>query len=278
MRLTSGRQDIVVGIIDGPIALSHPAFAGRRLRIIEGSQAGNCTDTQSIACIHGTFVAGILAAGRNSAAPAICPECTFLIRSIFADAGSGKSSELETSPEALADAIVATVNAGARILNLSLALSQPSSNGHRELEQSLDYAARQGVIVIAAAGNQGTLASSPLTRHPWVIPVVAVNFAGQPTGQTNLGASISRTGIAAPGDRITSLGPDKPSMVLSGTSAAVPFVTGTVALLWSLFPKVAAATLKAALKPAPAPRRMSVMPALLNAGNVYRALAASAAR
>ena len=70
-------------------------------------------------------------------------------------------------PEELAQAIVDCLEAGARILNLSAALAEPSTGGQRELEGALDRAVRRGVIVVAAAGNQGTLGSSVITRHPW---------------------------------------------------------------------------------------------------------------
>jgi hypothetical protein len=59
---------------------------------------------------------------------------------------------------------------------------------------------------VAAAGNQGTLGSTAITRHLWVIPVVAYDLQGRPMDQSNLGSSIGRRGLGAPGDRITSLG------------------------------------------------------------------------
>ena len=62
------------------------------------------------------------------------------------------------TPEALAAAITESVKAGARVLNLSVALVQPSSKGERDLEEALNYAAKRNVILVAAAGNQGTIA------------------------------------------------------------------------------------------------------------------------
>ncbi|MBV8111318.1 MAG: hypothetical protein JO012_16295, partial [Hyphomicrobiales bacterium] len=48
-----------------------------------------------------------------------------------------------------------------------------TTHGERELGLALDMAARCGVIVVAAVGNQRIVGSSTLTRHPWVIPVAA---------------------------------------------------------------------------------------------------------
>ena len=118
------------------------------------------------------------------------------------------------TPEELATAIIECIDAGARVINLSLALAQPSVKGEQALEQALNQAARRGVIVVAAAGNQGTLGSSAITRHPWVIPVVACDLRGRPMNESNLGSSIGRRGLSAPGDSITSLGSEGQSLTL----------------------------------------------------------------
>ena len=152
-----------------------------------------------------------------------------------------------TTPEELAEAILDCIEAGARVLNLSVALSHPSGRGERRLEEALDYAARRGVIPVVAAGNQGTLGSSAITRHPWVIPVIAYDSQGRPLSYSNLGKSIGTRGLGAPGDNITSLGVEGQPLSLSGTSVAVPFVTGAMALLWSEFPAASAAQLKLAI-------------------------------
>jgi subtilisin family serine protease len=73
------------------------------------------------------------------------------------------------SPEELGRAIVDVISAGASVINLSAALAQPSAKGERQLTETLDYAARRGVLVVAAAGNQGTVGSSAITRHSWVM-------------------------------------------------------------------------------------------------------------
>ena len=151
------------------------------------------------------------------------------------------------TPRELAAAIIECIDAGARVINLSLALAQPSSKGEQALEEAVDRGARRGVIVVAAAGNQGTLGSSAITRHPWVIPVVACDLRGRPMSDSNLGSSIGRRGLSAPGDAITSLGAEGRPLTLGGTSVAVPFVTGTIALLWSEFPAATAAQIKLAV-------------------------------
>ncbi len=182
------------------------------------------------------------------------------------------------TPQELAAAIIDCIDAGARVINLSLALAQPSTKGEQALEEALNLAVRRGVIVVAAAGNQGTLGSSAITRHPWVIPVVACDLRGRPMNESNLGSSIGRRGLTAPGDGITSLGAEGQSLTLGGTSVAVPFVTGAIALLWSEFPAATAAQIKLAICQASAPRRASVVPPLLDAATAYQSLLITNAR
>jgi subtilisin family serine protease len=246
MERTGGKPEVVVGLVDGPIAMNHPDLTGRTIREVPGKMSGSCTQSSSAACLHGTFVAGILCAKRGSAAPAICPECTLLAYPIFAETASGNTEMPSATPEDLTAAILACIEAGARILNLSLALTQSSSKGDRALGEALDHAARRGVIIVAAAGNQGTIGSNVITGHPWVIPVVACDLRGKPVNESNLGHSIGRRGLRAPGDQITSLGADGQPLTLSGTSVAAPFVTGAIALAWSEFPAATAAQMRLA--------------------------------
>jgi subtilisin family serine protease len=272
MTRTSGSPEVTIGLIDGPVVTQHPDLAGEHLREIPGSNGTACAQASSIACLHGTFIAGILSARRNSPAPAICPGCTLLVRPILAEAHSGHERVPSATPEALAAAIVECIDAGARIINLSVALAQPSTTGEQSLEDALNQAVKRGVIVVAAAGNQGTLGSSVITRHPWVIPVVACNARGRPMNESNLGSSIGRRGLRAPGDGITSLGAEGPSLTLGGTSVAAPFVTGATALLWSAFPAATAAHIKLAVTQTSTLRRASVVPPLLDAAAAYQVL------
>jgi subtilisin family serine protease len=203
------------------------------------------------------------------------------------------------TPQDLAAAIFECINAGARVINLSLALAQPSTKGEQVLDEAFNQALKQGVLIVAAAGNQGTLGSSSIIRHPWVIPVVACDLSGRPINESNLGSSIGTRGLSAPGDNITSLGAEGQLLTLSGTSMAVPFVTGAIALLWSEFPDATAAQIKLAIMRQPqtqtfrqgtfmqgrfpstrsyGPRRASVVPPLLDAEAAYQRLSTVGAR
>jgi subtilisin family serine protease len=269
MARTSGRPEISIGLIDGPVALDHPDLAAKNIREVPGKLSAVCADAGDAACAHGTFIAGILHAKRMSVAPAICPGCTLLVRPIFSEAPANGEQMPSASATELVDAIFDVIDAGARVINLSVALEGPSPAGGHSLQEALDFALRRGVVIVAAAGNQGAVGGSVITRHRWVIPVVAYDLRGRPMGISNLGASIGRSGLGAPGESVTSLGVNDP-LTMGGTSAATPFVTGAVALTWSEFPTATAAAVRSTIIQAAAPRRTNIVPPLLNAWAGYR--------
>lgn len=264
MELTKGKSCIKIGLIDGPVVTSHPDLESENIQEVPGRE-GTCTNASSAACAHGTFVASILSGKRGSKAPSICPGCTLLVCPIFTEAAQGQMPS--ATPKDLAGAIVECIDAGTQIINLSVALTW-TSKGQRELIEALDFAVKNGVIAIAAAGNQGTIGSSVITCHPWVIPVAACDLYGRPINQSNLGISIGKQGLMAPGESITGLRPNGSTTMLGGTSVAAPFVTGTIALLWSVFPQASAAEIKSALIQTKGSRR-TIVPPLLNACTSY---------
>jgi subtilisin family serine protease len=275
MERTSGSPDFHIGLIDGPVFTQHPDFNAAHLRGLTSPNGATCAQNESMACLHGTFIAGVLSAKRTSPAPALCPDCTLLLRPIFSETSAGREHMPAATPGELAGAILDCIHAGARVINLSVALAQPSTRGEAMLDEALNHALVRGVLIVAAAGNQGTLGSSAITRHPWVIPVVACDMRGRPLNESNLGGSIGRRGLSAPGDGITSLGSDGKLLSLSGTSVAVPFVTGTIALLWSQFPSLSATQIKLALTQGSTRQRPSVVPPLLDAEAAHHLLLAS---
>ena len=79
MERTSGSPEVTIGLIDGPVVADHPDLPGERRRNIPENSRAGCTQASNAACLHGTFVAGILSAERGSIAPAICPKCILLV-------------------------------------------------------------------------------------------------------------------------------------------------------------------------------------------------------
>jgi subtilisin family serine protease len=273
MERSEGESGLVIGLIDGPVAVNHPDLTAVNLRKLPNGADAACINPVSMACTHGTSVAGILVAKRDSIVTGICPNCTLLVRSIFSedanvldDDGMPHATVVE-----LATALREVIEGGARVVNLSVGLADHLTRAEPALDLALNLAARREVIVVAAAGNQGTLGSSPVTQHRWVIPVVGCARDGRILERSNLSASIGRRGVAAPGHDIVSLAAQGGYATFSGSSAAVPFVSGTIALLWSVFPRSTAAQLRSAIVGSAA-RRRSVTPPLLSAAAAAAAL------
>ena len=207
MERTSGSPDFHIGLIDGPVFTQHPDFNAAHLRGLTSPNGATCTERKHgmlawyVHCRSSVRQADLAGAGALSGLHA--PPASHLQRD-----GAGREHMPAATPGELAGAIIDCIHAGARVINLSVALAQPSTRGEAMLDEALNHALVRGVLIVAAAGNQGTLGSSAITRHPWVIPVVACDMRGRPLNESNLGGSIGRRGLSAPGDGITSLGSD----------------------------------------------------------------------
>ena len=246
MARTEGDPSIRVGLVDGAVALDHPALRAGAVRSVAGAPPSH----------HGTAVAGVLAAERDSGAPAVCPGCSVVVVPLL-DARSA------VGPRDLARAILVCLAEGATLINVSAAFvgSLPDD---RALRDALDTVAERGALVVAAAGNGGRIGGSPLAGHPVVVTVASCTGSGGPLATSNLGASIGQRGVLAPGDPVPSLAPGGGLAPLGGTSLAAALVTGALALAWSLAPGRSVQQLRAGLA-GPRSTRRSIVPPLLDA-------------
>lgn len=257
-RLSAGRRELQIGLVDGPVDVGHPELAGASIRHIGGVTP---QPRDSNAVRHATFAAGTLVGRRGGLTPALVPCCPLLVGSIFG--GASRGNVPSASPTDLADALTALVAAGARVINVSAELVSASPDSQQRVGAALDHAARRGVLVVGATGNRGRLGSSVLTRHPWVIPVVACDLAGAPARYSNLSRSSARHGLRAPGEGVTGPAPGGGLVTLTGTSVAAPLVTGAIALVWSLNLQAAPHAIRAAILGLG--RRRGIVPPLLDA-------------
>jgi hypothetical protein len=260
---TSDRNHaFTVAVIDGPydaVALSG-VLANGPVNLAGGS----CDANPNSACDHGTFIVGLLGARQDSLIPGLCPDCRLIHIPLFVDAYSPSASVDE-----LATAIAKAVNAGARLINLSLAILGDEQQNNARLAAALDFAAASGALLVVAAGNQGRLAMGQLLSHPVVIPVVAADASQSLLPESNFGPAIFRRGVAALG-RMPGYAPGGGTTMMSGTSVATAVATGILAQIWSEYPDIDGATLRSAI--ASLGPRAGSKPPILNRDFVAAAL------
>jgi hypothetical protein len=245
---------VKVAVIDSGIDLSHPELAGR-IAAAKSFVGGTANDTQG----HGTFVAGeIAAAVDNSRGIAgLAPSARLLIAKVVEPDGS-------VSPSNEARAIRWSVRHGARVINISLGgLRDPQDPNHSGFsaveQQAIDYATKNGVLVVAAVGNSTWAPVQPWSyaSYPAALPhVLGVGSYGR-TGDISTFSNRDQVFVdmVAPGEDILSLFPRQLTVKFtscteqgysscgpklyrhaSGTSFAAPQVTAAAAVLIGLDP------------------------------------------
>jgi len=182
---------------------------------------------------HGTHVAGTIAAnGGNDGLGifGVAPEANLWMIKVCGNGGSCWTDDIATGIRYVADN-------GANIISMSLGGDTESPL----IKNAIDYATNKGVLVIAAAGNDGPAEGS--IDYPGAnVKVVAVgaidaneNVASWSSRGTNDGDYIieeREVEFGAPGVNIESTWKDGCYNIISGTSMATPHVAGLVAKLW----------------------------------------------
>jgi subtilisin len=168
---------------------------------------------------HGTHCCGVIAAKKNGVGiVGVAPDACLIVGKVLSDSGGGSTKNIVAG-------IKWAVSQKADIISMSF--GSPSSCP--DIEAALKYAASKGVILIAAAGNEGP---DPETvgypaRYETVLSVAAVDSNNRIAKFSSRGPQVD---VAAPGVDILSAYPPKNYAKLSGTSMATPFVAGVAAL------------------------------------------------
>ncbi len=239
--MTNGDPRVIVAILDGPVNRSHPALVGARLETVEAAvpaiprQGGPATR-------HGTAVASLIFGQHAAGSPVrgIAPGCRGLVVPVFDDAdglGEGRADEPfrpVCSQLELARAILLAVEHGARIINISAGQPLPASSAYPAMADAVDRAVRRGVLVVAAAGNDGCPCEHIPAAMPGVLAVGAMDSRGRPIASSNWGASYRSAGLLAPGTGLLAARAGGTTEVVGGTSFATAIVAGSAALLASL--------------------------------------------
>jgi subtilisin len=223
---------IDVAIVDTGIDSDHPdlqANLGEGVAITECGDGGftcffsgnsnDCNEPWDDDNDHGTHCAGTANAVNNSeGVVGVSTEATLHAVKVLDCAGSGAFSDIAAGIEAVA-------NKGWDVASMSLG----ASSGSQAVKDACQFAADNGVFLVAAAGNSGEC--TDCVGFPAAYDtVMAVSSTNSNDGLSSFSSTGPEVEIAAPGSNINSTVPGGYAE-FSGTSMACPHVAGAAGQL-----------------------------------------------
>ncbi|MFM9607676.1 type VII secretion-associated serine protease mycosin [Streptomyces niveiscabiei] len=233
---TSTGKGITVAVIDTGVDPTNPDLVGRILsgKDFATNESGDeHTDYEG----HGTGMAGLIAGtgaydGGNGAF-GLAPGTKILPIRMPNTAKAANLAEGEKIfNDALAPAIRYAADEGAKVINISMAMSQSSP----QVAESVKYALQKGSLIFAGVGNDGENGNPVMypAATPGVVGVAAVGKNLGRTGESEFGPQVD---MAAPGeDMVHACGGKTGLCVGHGTSAASALASASAALIWSVHP------------------------------------------
>lgn len=234
---TRGAASVVVAVLDTGVDASHPDLAGA---LVPGFDIVNNDADASDDNGHGTATAGVVAARTNNTQgqAGVCWNCSIMPVKVLGAGGSGTTS-------AIASGILWAVAHGADVINLSLG----GTGTTLALADAVAHAASQGVVVVAAAGNNGSTTPFYPAAYPQVISVAGATSSDGRYDWSNYGAWVQ---VAAPGCNVAPE-PGGGYVSFCGTSSATPVVAGIAGLAYSLEPTLSKGAFEQALRSSAVP-------------------------
>ncbi len=232
-RLSEG-EGVTVAVLDSGVYADHPALKGKVTTgpdyLRDGLKEGDAQWGQ-----HGTAMA--------SDVLKVAPKAKILSVRVIDDKDEEERSEkdmekaLKRGNDPIADGIDYAVQHGADVISMSLGSDDLSTTYDKEQAAAVAYAARNGVTVLASAGNSGDVfneASYP-AGYAGVIAVAATQQGG---GRADFSTVHTYNDVAAPGVDIMSATNTGGYELVDGTSPACALAAGVVALMYAKNPKL----------------------------------------
>lgn len=204
---------VKIAVLDSGI-LAHEAVSGLVKSIAIQPFPENLAETHG----HGTAVASLIA-GNHPMTPGVAPAAKLVSVRVCDEKGAADSFDV-------AAGILAAMDERARIINISMGSYEDSPL----MAAAVSMAQNQGVVIVAAAGNDGQEDAAYPAAYPGVISVGAVDARGEQLDFSNFGNYLSLT---APGLQVNAAWPGNTYVRLSGTSVSAPLVTGAIAATMS---------------------------------------------
>ena len=247
--ITPGSSSVVVAVLDTGVRRDHPDLTSKLLagydfitsatvsndgdgRDTDPSDPGDygCATGEATSTWHGTQTAGLIGAATNNGAGMASIGRNVMVLPVRVlgvcggydsdiQAGMLWAGGLSTTP--------AKPAIPARVINLSLGSAAACSTAYRDVVSQLNNA---GVVVVAAAGNDGLTVGSP-ANCAGVIAVAGVRHAGTKVGYSDLGAEVA---IAAPaGNCVNTSGACLFPLITTSNSGTTTPVTGTAGAIYT---------------------------------------------
>jgi len=215
--VTTGSASINIAILDTGVDPDHPDLGNKIISNINFSGSDTVDDVFG----HGTHVAGIAAASTNNGigVAGLGYAANIMNVKVLADNGAGAHS-------AIAAGIIWAADNGAQIINMSFG----GGGSTQTLEDAVNYAWSKGVVVVAAAGNNGNSYMVYPAGYTDCIAVAATDRDDARASWSNYGDWVD---VAAPGTGIYSTIKGDSYGYKSGTSMASPHVAGLAALVFA---------------------------------------------
>lgn len=252
--ISQGSSEIIVGIVDNFMDLSHPELQGDRCIYpysVTDNNA-NVAPPTSMAVdslvAHGTLVTAVAVGNMNNekGSAGIAPKCKFIPVSI------GKDLNTITMVEGL----LYCMYKGASVINLSCGADFSRTAMNMTIDEQIDFAKNQGLgqekmwdyvfnmaekknaTIVWAAGNENCYSAMDASkRNDKTIRVSAVDRNLKKADFSNYGnftdRNIHESTISAPGVEIWGAAPENSYIAWPGTSFAAPIIAGVVALIKS---------------------------------------------
>ncbi|WHY55238.1 S8 family serine peptidase [Peribacillus simplex] len=223
---TMGSKELIVAIIDDGIDRNHEDLKGKIVNAYDTVKNRKHIVPKGA---HGTHIAGIIAGSANNGigGTGVAPNVKLMPINVFDGEYANTADIIE--------AIHYAVQQKANIINMSLGDTSYSE----ALNKAVQEAYKKGVLIVAAAGNEGDMGKNVQRVYPaafsHVISVAATDSRDRRPSYSNYHSTVD---IAAPGDDILSTLPYGRYGWMSGTSMATPMVAGVAALIWSNEPKL----------------------------------------
>ena len=237
--VNGGGANVIVAVVDNAIQTTHIDLAAN---MVAGKDMSSEQDTDpnppNDLFNHGTHVAGIVSAVTNNVVGiSAAANNKVKIMPIKATPDDGNPNGIYYGFEG----IVWAVDNGAKIISLSW-----GGGGYSQTEQDvINYAFNNGVLVVAAAGNENSEDLHYPSAYQHVISVASLDASDSRSSFSSYGSTID---ISAPGRGILSTLPTNVFGSFSGTSMATPLVASCLGYIWSCFPSLTLAELEALIK------------------------------